>query len=85
MKEQKLLKQLTEKERAMLADFHEMIDLRKVLEKALVLYQRDQAAWVLTSAPDHTYTMHCRGRLEGSQFITDLAHEAYRAEQKRRS
>lgn len=78
------LKQFSEKERVMLSDFHES-EVRKVLEKALVTYQRHQAAWALANSPDHTYTLNLRGKVEGSKYLLDLAQKAYKAEQKRRN
>lgn len=75
-----ILANLSEKERIMLAALHES-ELRPVLEKALVSYQRHQAAWVLANSPSHEYTLSRRGVVEGARFVIDLAHKAYKQEQ----
>jgi hypothetical protein len=79
-----ILKLLNEKERAMLSDLHEG-EVRKVLEKVLVHYQRHQATWTLANSSDHQYTLLARGKVEGSTFLIKVLEKAYKAEQKRRN
>lgn len=81
--EKTILKGLTEKEKALLAELSESASMDAML-KALALYQLEKAKWVVMSSPDHNYTLVNRGQVEGSRFIVDLCKTARDSEKKQK-
>jgi hypothetical protein len=82
--EETVLKTLTERERALLSDLYDSESM-KALRKALAQYQLEKAQWVLTSSPNHEYTIQNRGAVEGANFVFGLVRSANQKENKKSS